>query len=70
MHDASVQADSGYRAVPIAEPWGDAYWRAGVLVSCDEARGDRPAKSLSPRLFGTREDAMQFAESEFGGLGR
>jgi hypothetical protein len=70
MREASSSTETGYRAIPIAEPWGDAYWRAGVLLSADEPRGDRPAKSLSPRLFGTREDAMHFAESEYGRLGR
>ena len=70
MREYSLPPDTGYRAIPIAEPWGDACWRAGVLLSGDEPRGDRPAKSLSPRLFGTREDALRFAESEFGRLGR
>ena len=70
MREPSSPPDTGYLAIPIAEPWGDAYWRAGVLLSGDEPRGDRPAKSLSPRLFGTREDAMHFAKSEYGRLGR
>lgn len=60
----------GYSATPIAEPCGDAGWRAGVLLSAGDARGDRPAKSLCDRLFGSREDALTFAESEYGGLGR
>jgi hypothetical protein len=58
-----------YRATPIVEPWGDAGWRAGVLLSGGDARGDRPAKSLSEQLFASREDAWQFAESEYGSLG-
>lgn len=70
MREPFSRSDTGYLAIPIAEPWGDACWRAGVLLSGDEPRGDRPAKSLSPRLFGTREDAMHFAESEYGRLGR
>ena len=70
MREPSAPSDTGYLAIPIAEPWGDACWRAGVLLSGNEPRGERRAKSLSLRLFGTREDAMQFAESEYGRLGR
>ena len=58
-----------YRATPIVEPWGDAGWKAGVLLSGGDARGDRPAKSLGEHLFASREDAWQFAESEYGSLG-
>ena len=58
-----------YQAVPIAEGWGDTDWRAGVLLSGGDARGDRPAKSLGERLFASREDAWQFAESEYSSLG-
>jgi hypothetical protein len=62
---------NGYRATPIVEPWGDSGWKAGVLLSGgDDARGDRPAKSLGEQLFASREDAWQFAESEYGSLGR
>ncbi len=65
------EANHGYRATPIVEPWGDSGWKAGVLLSGgDDARGDRPAKSLGEQLFAAREDAWQFAESEYGSLGR
>jgi len=66
---SSTYADDGYSATPIVEPWGDAGWKAGVLLSGGDARGDRPAKSLGERLFASREDAWQFAESEYGSLG-
>lgn len=66
----SNDAREGYQATPIVEQWGDSGWRAGVLLSSDEARGDRPAKSLGEQLFASREDAWQFAESEYGSLGR
>jgi hypothetical protein len=59
----------GYRAVPIAEMSGDAGWRAGVLLHVDDPRGERTAKSLGASLFPSREEALQFAESEFGTLG-
>jgi len=46
MSDASTTcAGDGYLATPIVEPWGDAGWKAGVLLSGGDARGDRPAKS-------------------------
>ena len=65
------EVDGGYRATPIVEAWGDSGWKAGVLLSGgDDARGDRPAKSLGEQLFASREDAWQFAESEYGSLGR
>jgi hypothetical protein len=66
---SGIVAGEGYRATPIVEPWGDAGWKAGVLLSCGDARGDRPAKSLCAQLFASREDALQFAESEYGSLG-
>jgi hypothetical protein len=66
----SEATSEGYRFTPIVEPWGDSGWRAGVLLSADDARGDRPAKSLGEQLFASREDALQFAESEYGTLGR
>lgn len=53
-----------YQAVPIAEGWGDTDWRAGVLLSGSDPRGDRPAKSLYPHLFPTQEEALQFARRE------
>ena len=71
MSDLSTPyGGDGYSATPIVEPWGDAGWKAGVLLSGGDARGDRPAKSLGERLFSSREDAWQFAESEYGSLGR
>jgi hypothetical protein len=67
----SSSEKDGYRATPIVEAWGDSGWKAGVLLSGgDDARGDRPAKSLGEQLFASREDAWQFAESEYGSLGR
>jgi hypothetical protein len=66
---SSAPASEGYRATPIVERWGDSCWKAGVLLSGDDARGDRPAKSLGDQLFASREDAWQFAESEYGSLG-
>jgi hypothetical protein len=53
-----------YQAMPIAEGWGDTDWRAGVLLSGGDARGDRPAKSLYPQLFSSQEEALQFARGE------
>jgi hypothetical protein len=53
-----------YQAVPIAEGWGDTDWRAGVLLSGGDARGDRPAKSLYPQLFSSEEEALSFARHE------
>lgn len=61
---------SGYEATPIVEPWGDRCRKAGVLLSGDDARGDRPAKSLGEKLFDSRDAALKFAESEYGLLGR
>jgi hypothetical protein len=70
MSDAeSASSGEVYLAIPIVEPWGDAGWKAGVLLSGGDARGDRPAKSLGEHLFASREDAWQFAESEYGSLG-
>ena len=70
MSDASSSYTSdGYSATLIVEPWGDEGWRAGVLLSGGDARGDRPAKSLGTQLFSSREDALQFAESEYGTRG-
>jgi hypothetical protein len=67
MSDEGVE---GYQFTPIVERWGDAGWKAGVLLSGDDARGNRAAKSLGEQLFSSREDAWQFAESEYGSLGR
>ena len=66
---SSAASREGYQATPIVEPWGDSGWKAGVLLHGDDARGDRPAKSLGMELFASREDAWRFAESEYGGLG-
>jgi len=60
---------SGYEATPIVEPWGDSRWKAGVLLSWDDPRGDQSAKSLGDRLFESREDALEFASSQYGRLG-
>lgn len=62
--------DAEYQVTPIVERWGDSEWKAGVLLSAGDARGDRPAKSLSTHVFDSREAALEFAESEYGGLGR
>ena len=59
----------GYQATPIVEPWGDNGWKAGVLLSWDDPRGDRSAKSLGEQLFSSREDALEFASSEYGQMG-
>ena len=70
MSDASTTyAGDGYLATPIVEPWGDAGWKAGVLLSAGDARGERPAKSLGDHVFASQEDAWQFANSEYGSLG-
>ena len=53
-----------YQAVPFAEGWGDTDWRAGVLLSGGDARGDRPAKSLYPQLFASEEAALAYARGE------
>ena len=58
-----------YQAIPIVEPWGDDGWKAGVLLCAGDARGERPAKSLGEQVFASREDAWQFANSEYGSLG-
>jgi hypothetical protein len=60
---------SEYEATPIVEAWGDSGWKAGVLLSSGDARGDRPAKCLGDQLFPSREDALEFASSEYGNLG-
>ena len=53
-----------YQATPIAEVWGDTDWRAGVLLSASDPRGDRPAKSLYPQIFHSSDEALQFARRE------
>jgi hypothetical protein len=60
---------SGYEATPIVEPWGDRGWKAGVLLSAGDPRGDRPAKCLSEQLFESQADAWEFASSQYGSLG-
>jgi len=57
-----------YEAEPIAEPWGDSGWRAGVVLGADDARG-HGAESLGERVFDSREAALSFARSEYGALG-
>ena len=59
-----------YEVTPIAESWGDSGWKAGVLLSGGDARGDRPAKSLGDQLFDSREAALDYAQSEYGSLGQ
>ncbi len=54
-----------YRATPIAEGWGDTDWRAGVLLSGSDPRGDRPAKSLYPQVFHSQDEALAFARREW-----
>lgn len=68
MDDASIDLGA-YEATPIAESWGDSGWRAGVLLSGEDVRG-HGAKSLSAQLFSSREEALTFAQSEYGSLGR
>ena len=70
MSNGSFDSDEGYQATPIVEPWGESGWKAGVLLSGDGGRGNGSAKSLGEQLFASREDAWQFAETEYGGLGR
>lgn len=63
--------DAGeYEVTPIAECWGDSGWKAGVLLSGGDPRGDRPAKSLGDQVFPSREAALDFAQSEYGSLGQ
>ena len=64
MRTAESYALGEYQAVPIAEGWGDTDWRAGVLLSGGDARGDRPAKSLFPQLFASQEAALEYAREE------
>ncbi|MGZ5186352.1 MAG: hypothetical protein ACXWCO_14715 [Caldimonas sp.] len=59
---------SEYLAIPIAERSGDGRWKAGLLIRSDDPRGDRPAKSLGERVFDSREAALEFARSEYGGM--
>ena len=70
MSDLLFAPDEGYQATPIVEPWGESGWKAGVLLSGDGGRGNGSAKSLGEQLFASREDAWQFAETQYGGLGR
>jgi hypothetical protein len=69
MSERTAAWGEAYRVTPIVEPWGDAGWKAGVLLSAGDARGERPAKSLGERVFASQEDAWQFANSEYGSLG-
>ena len=67
MQETTQSAE--YEVEPIAEPWGDSGWRAGVVLGADEARGHQGAKSLGERVFDSREAALSFARSEYGALG-
>jgi hypothetical protein len=58
-----------YSVEPIAEAALDGGWAAGVMLSVDGARGARAAKSLGERRFGSRDEAIAFAISEYGQLG-
>ena len=69
VSDARSSSSEGYRSIPIAEPWGEAGWRAGVLLQGDDARGDRPIRSLGARIFESADSALDFARSEYGDLG-
>jgi hypothetical protein len=64
------EATGEYKVTPIAESWGESGWKAGVLLSGGDARGDRPAKSLGDQLFDSREAALDYARSEYGSLGQ
>lgn len=65
MRETDDAFDLGdYMATPIAEGWGDTDWRAGILLSGGDPRGDRPAKGLYPQLFPTAEEALRFARGE------
>jgi len=61
MRAATPLSLGEYQAVPIAEVWGDTDWRAGVLLSGSDPRGDRPVKSLYPQVFSSEEEALHFA---------
>jgi hypothetical protein len=61
MRAATPLSLGEYQAVPFAEVWGDTDWRAGVLLSGGDPRGDRPAKSLYPQLFASAEEALHYA---------
>jgi hypothetical protein len=61
MREATPVDLGEYQAVPFAEGWGDRDWRAGVLLSGGDARGDRPVKSLYPQLFSSEDEALRFA---------
>jgi hypothetical protein len=64
MRETEIFSLGEYQAMPIAEGWGDTDWRAGVLLSGGDPRGDRPAKSLYPQLFPSQQEALQFARRE------
>ena len=64
MRDTECFSLGDYQVLPIAEGWGDRDWRAGVLLSASDPRGDRPAKSLYPQLFASQQEALQFARRE------
>ena len=64
MHEREAFNLGEYQATPIAEGWGDTDWRAGVLLSGSDPRGDRPAKSLYPQIFRSSDEALRFARRE------
>lgn len=68
MHDDDARFE--YEVEPIAEPWGESGWRAGVVVHADPARSAPPARSVyADRLFGSEGEAVAFAASQWGALG-
>jgi hypothetical protein len=68
MFASHEEAENGYSAVPIVEGGERGEWKAGVLLSVDEPRGVFTARSFSSSIFSSREAALEFAQSEFGGL--
>src|SRR5690349_9860834 len=48
-HTTSAWGEA-YQAIPIVEPWGDAGWKAGVLLSAGEARARRERRRHAVRL--------------------
>lgn len=61
MQDAASYSSGEYVALPIAEEGRDGQWKAGLCISLGQPRGDRPAKSLFPHPFPSRDAALRFA---------
>ncbi|RZI83904.1 MAG: hypothetical protein EOP38_11035 [Rubrivivax sp.] len=61
MDRAAAFSVGEYLAIPVAEDLGDGQWKAGLAISEGQARGDRPAMCMFPRLFLSRDDALRFA---------